>query len=268
MGVAPDHQVAEAVDAPLAFVHRELAEGDLWFVSNPTAAPMVREISFRVAGRAPDLYDAQSGDVTPLACRVEGARTIVTLDMARHGSALVVFRRKTDKQQYAPAPLTAGQVQTLADGWTVQFQPGRGAPSGTLPARLGSFTDSQDPGTRYFSGTATYTRTLSVPSLARGRRMVLDLGDVREIAEVVVNGRTLRTLWMPPYRLDVTDALRRGRNTLSVKVTNLWVNRLIGDAQPNAVKITTTYLPTYRPDAPLRPSGLIGPVLLTQTGAR
>lgn len=268
MGVAPDHDAAGVTDRSLAFVHRTLADGDLWFVSNSGATSVASRISFRVTGRAPDLYDAQSGNVTPLAYRVEGGRTVVTLDLAKHGSALVVFRRETDDQQHASPPPVDGRIQSLADGWTVQFQPGRGAPSGVAPVQLGSFTNSQDPGTRYFSGTATYTRTISVPSIAKGRRTVLDLGDVREIAEVSLNGRTLRTLWMPPYRLDVTDALRRGRNTLTVKVTNLWVNRLIGDAQPKAAKITTTYLPTYRPDAPLRPSGLIGPVLLTETGAR
>ena len=67
-------------------------------------------------------------------------------------------------------------------------------------------------------------------------------------------------MWRPPFRIDVTDTLRRGRNQISIAVTNLWVNRLIGDAQPGAKQHTFTTGPTYRADAPLHPSGLLGPV--------
>jgi hypothetical protein len=94
---------------------------------------------------------------------------------------------------------------------------------------------------------------------------MLDLGDVRELAEVSINGRPLGIAWHPPYRVDVTEAVKPGENTLEVKVTNLWVNRLIGDQQPGAKKYTFTVMPTYKADAPLRPSGLLGPVRLLQT---
>jgi hypothetical protein len=88
----------------------------------------------------------------------------------------------------------------------------------------------------------------------------LDLGDVRDLAEVWINGLRVGEVWHAPYRLDVTGTLRPGRNTLQVKVANPWVNRLIGDSQPVANKITFTAMPTYLPSAPLRPSGLLGPV--------
>jgi len=84
---------------------------------------------------------------------------------------------------------------------------------------------------------------------------------VKELAEVKLNGQSLGTVWTTPYRIDVTKALKPGKNVLEVKVANLWVNRLIGDAQADAkVKYTFTIIPTYRADAPLKPSGLIGPV--------
>ena len=92
--------------------------------------------------------------------------------------------------------------------------------------------------------------------------MRVDLGEVRELAEVLVNGKSAGILWKPPYQADITAVARRGTNTLEIRVTNLWVNRLIGDAQPDAKPITFTTLKTYRADAPLRPSGLIGPVTL------
>ena len=93
---------------------------------------------------------------------------------------------------------------------------------------------------------------------------MLDLGNVRELAEVSVNGRSLGIAWHPPYKVDMTSAVRSGTNTLEVKVTNLWVNRLIGDQQPGATKYTFTVMPTYKADAPLRSSGLLGPVTVEQ----
>jgi hypothetical protein len=128
------------------------------------------------------------------------------------------------------------------------------------------------PGIRYFSGLATYTRDITVPATWRaGQALWLDLGQVNEVAQVTLNGQVVGTAWHAPYRLDIAGAAHAGRNRLEVKVANLWINRLIGDAQPamqkpGAPKITFTALPTYRADAPLRPSGLIGPVTLERAG--
>jgi len=94
---------------------------------------------------------------------------------------------------------------------------------------------------------------------------VLDLGDVKNLAEVSVNGQNLGIFWKTPFRVDVTDALREGDNEFQVSVTNLWVSRLIGDAQPDATqKIAFTTLPFYRADSPLLPSGLLGEVRLVR----
>ncbi len=156
-------------------------------------------------------------------------------------------------------------LTTLAGDWNVTFQSGRGAPTDARKLAAGSWSDNTDASIRYFSGTASYSRELSVPAAwTAGRgRLMLDLGAVHELAEVFVNGRSVGIVWHPPYRIDITDAVQRGTNRLEVHVTNLWVNRLIGDAQPDAkVKITFTTFPPYLPDAPLKPSGLIGPVRL------
>ncbi|QQV77344.1 alpha-L-arabinofuranosidase [Sphingomonas aliaeris] len=126
-----------------------------------------------------------------------------------------------------PAPLT------IAGGWSVAFEPGRGAPaSATLPA-LASLSHNADPGIRYFAGTATYTRKIVVPAsaFAPGRRTFVDLGRVEVIAKVSINGRDLGTVWKAPFRIDITDAIRPGANHIEVAVTSLWPNRLIGDAQ-------------------------------------
>jgi hypothetical protein len=89
----------------------------------------------------------------------------------------------------------------------------------------------------------------------------MDLGEVKNIAEVIVNGKNMGTVWKKPFRLDITEALKKGQNTVEIKVTNLWVNRLIGDAQPGVEKkITFTTMPFYQADSKLLPSGLLGPV--------
>jgi hypothetical protein len=94
----------------------------------------------------------------------------------------------------------------------------------------------------------------------------LDLGSVKNLAEVVVNGKSVGIVWKPPFRVELKDSLKTGANILEVKVTNLWVNRLIGDAQLDAArKYTYTTEPFYRADSPLQPSGLLGPVKLMRS---
>ena len=179
------------------------------------------------------------------------------------GSAFVVFRKHAAGPVGRAPAFGDAPLRSLDSGWTLSFQQHRGGPAESTKADTGSWSDSADPRVRYFSGTGTYARDIEIPAQAlRQGRLILDLGEVRELVDVVVNGRPVRTLWKPPYRLDITDALKPGSNRIELRVTNLWVNRLIGDAQPGAEPITVTTLPTYKPGAPLAPSGLIGPVRL------
>ena len=91
--------------------------------------------------------------------------------------------------------------------------------------------------------------------------MWIDLGTVNNLAEVIVNGKSLDVVWKMPFRVNVTHAVQAGVNSVEIKVTNLWVNRLIGDQQPDVKqKITYTTMPFYKADTPLLPSGLLGPV--------
>jgi hypothetical protein len=144
----------------------------------------------------------------------------------------------------------------------VRFQEGRGAPAEARFRSLSPLSESDDPGIRYFSGTATYTMEFRYSGpLKEG--MALDLGRVGDMARVFLNGTDLGLAWKEPYRLDVGKALRKGRNVLEIRVTNTWVNRTIGDEQPGVVK-RVTYVPYKEYDAgdPLLPSGLMGPVRL------
>ena len=185
------------------------------------------------------------------------------LRLAPDDAVFVVFR----KPAAAPARALPDPVETelakVAGPWEVAFQPGRGAPATARFDALSSWSESADPGIKYFSGTATYTASFDVPAhwFVSGTRYWLDLGNVKNLAEVKVNGTPLGTVWKTPFRVDATEALKPGPNTLEIKVANLWVNRLIGDKQPGVTKTYTyTAVEFYKADSPLLPSGLLGPV--------
>jgi hypothetical protein len=178
---------------------------------------------------------------------------------------------------------------TLSGPWEVGFQSGRGAPAKACFEKLISWPEHAEPGIRYFSGTASYTKSFKLPAtyFKNGREVWLDLGDVGVMAEVSLNGQKLATLWHPPYRMEVSKAVQQGANTLEVKVTNLWGNRLIGDAQqpddcawegshlkawpewlvknqprPAAGRVCFTTFKHWNAGDRLQPSGLMGPVTL------
>jgi len=175
----------------------------------------------------------------------------------------VVFRKPAKADALMLKKIAPSALSTLDGPWTVSFQPGRGAPASANLASLAPLNVNADPAIRYFSGIATYAKSFVAPKgWKAGQPLWLDLGEVREMAQVSVNGIVVGTAWHAPYRVDVSGAAKPGANQLSINVANLWINRLIGDAQKGAKKVTFTALPTYRADAPLRPSGLIGPVVL------
>lgn len=121
---------------------------------------------------------------------------------------------------------------TITGPWTVHFQPGRGAPESVTLPRLESLSHNADDGIRHFSGTATYRRSITVPAsaLGQGRRVYLDLGRVEILSGVTVNGKDLGVVWKEPYRVDITDVVHAGSNSVSLAVTDLWPNRMIADA--------------------------------------
>ena len=154
--------------------------------------------------------------------------------------------------------------------WSVSFDPKWGGPAEPVTfEKLISWTESKIDGIKYFSGAATYHKEFEIPDSALRAphsALYLDLGNVLELAEVTLNGKNLGVVWIAPYRLDVTSAIRPGKNTLEVKVVNMWPNRLIGDAAlPPEKRLTKTNVRKFTPETPLRPSGLLGPVRVVCT---
>ena len=291
IGLAPDFTYNKSqADSQVMFIHRRLDDGDLYFLSNRRDRPETIAASFRVHGREPELWDPATGLWRPVSYSIAGDRTDVSVPLDRFGSVFVVFRTPADAPPVAVPVPTRETVTELKGPWSVAFQPDRGAPAAARFEQLADFRDNADAGIRYFSGIASYTHDLRLDrkSLAASR-LWLDLGEVRDLAEVWVNGTLVGTAWKPPYRVDITEAVKRGVNHIEIKSVNVWVNRFIGDVQPgNPRKITFTAadgkVPTGDPDAagrmfrqlqmpyganaPLRPAGLLGPVLLQRETER
>ena len=255
-------------DTELAFVHRKLTDGDVYWVSQRKARAEEVEVTFRVSGKAPELWHADSGVVEPASYRSAGGRTTVPLHLDANDAVFVVFRKAENAASRTVPQAVDTRLASVEGAWEVAFQPNRGAPAKVTLATLASWHESADAGVKYFSGTATYTKTVNAPAdwFQSGGKLWLDLGDVKNIAEITVNGKPLGVLWKAPFRVDVTGALQPGSNTLAIQVTNLWVNRLIGDQQAGVTtKYTYTAVQFYRADSPLLPSGLIGPVQLIRS---
>ncbi|SKQ79908.1 glycosyl hydrolase [Mycobacteroides abscessus] len=262
MGVVPELDVVGGGSAHmLRFQHRVSDGTHLWFLANSTGRPQSLEVALRVTGMAPELWDAETGATRDLSYRTDGETTIIPITFADNGSALIVFRQPTDTTARTIDEPTTPTVTPIEGSWTVTFQTGRGAPPAAVQLATGSLTEHPDPQIRYFSGTATYAKTVHL-SVPEGQRIYLSLGAAADIAEVTINGQLIQTIWHEPYRADITNAVTSGPNNVQVKVTNRWVNRLIGDAQPENPKVTWTVAPVYDPDAPLLPAGLIGPVTI------
>ncbi len=254
------------LDSELVWIHRRDGDKDIYFVANQKERPEDFETSFRVEGKEPELFHPDVGMIEPAEYAIENGRTKVPLHFDPYGSVFVVFRRKASApSRTLPHPVST-ELATIPGPWQVSFPPNWGAPPQIKLDNLISWTVYSDDGVKYFSGTATYTKDINAPPewFSPGAKVVLDLGKVKEIAEVSVNEKPLGILWKPPFEVDVTGLLRPGANRLEIKITNLWPNRIIGDQQPNATKkyAWLDYKP-FRANTPLLESGLLGPVRLS-----
>ena len=252
------------------FVHRELEDGDVYFVDNRQDRAENVDATFRVDGKAPELWDPATGETQPASYRIADGRTTVPLHLDPYGTAFVVFRAPAAAASRQIAELRETEVAEPNDelnrNWYLSFEPGRGAPDdgGVRSAYL--LERECRYGNQVFLGNRRPTRRGFRFRTVRSRReriIWLDLGDVRDVAEVAVNGKYLGILWKTPFKIDLTGVLTPGNNQLVIEVTNLWVNRMIGDQQPWALKkYTFADFTPYKADSPLLPSGLLGPVRL------
>jgi hypothetical protein len=268
LNIAPDFDYEKPANGqPIAFAHRKLPDGDLYFVDNRGDSDSTFDASFRVTGKAPELWYSETGKTAPASYTIAQGRTTVPLHLEPWGTVFVVFRKPTTQTSRTLPKPADSEVATVDGPWAVAFQPDRGAPASITLDKLTPWNESSDKGVKYYSGAGTYTKTVQAPPgwFKKGATLWIDLGDVKNIAVVTVNGKELGTVWHAPYRVDATSAMKPGANEVSVKVVNAWVNRLIGDKQPDATtKYTFSTWNTYKADTPLLASGLMGPVKILQ----
>ena len=278
----PDFQVEEESEcAGIDWIHRTDRDVEIYFVSNQRDAAAHFTAAFRQKPCSVELWDAVTGARTPVPSEVtaDGRRVRVGLELAAGGSVFVVFQ-KTRSAAETAAPHTGGtQLVATADAqervpprftldgpWSVSFDPKWGGPEKPVefPA-LTDWTAHEDPGIRYYSGTAVYRKTFDAPmGFPTDAPVTIDLGTLRDVAQVTLNGQDRGVAWTPPYAVTASGLKAKG-NVLEISVVNLWANRLIRDAAlPPAERLTNTGTSSnpFKKDHALFPSGLYGPVML------
>jgi hypothetical protein len=251
----------------LDYIHRAAGDVEIYFVANRSDRWQEAVCTFRVMGKQPELWDAVSGVIRPVgAYSQKDGQTTVPLQFAPYGSTFVVFRRPLGQAANVASQRnfpTFSAPYEITGPWTVQFDPKWGGPESAVFDQLVSWTQRPEEGIKYFSGTATYRKTFDLPESLRkpGQRLTLDLGDVKNLAEVRLNGKNLGILWALPFRVDVTDAIKPTGNRLEIEIVNFWPNRIIGDQSlPPEKRLTRTNIRKLTKSTALMDSGLLGPV--------
>jgi hypothetical protein len=262
LGVPPDFEYTGLSDAgELDWIHRRAGEVDIYFVTSRWDPKEKVACTFRVGGKQPELWDPVTGEIRDaMAFRQEDGRTSVPLEFNPRGSVFVVFRRPVTGNGPAASNYPTTQPLMEINGpWQVAFDPHWGGPATVTFDTLTDWTKRPEGGIRYYSGTAVYRNKFTLASVTG--TLWLDLGEVREIATVKLNGVDLGVVWTRPGRVDISRAVRAGANDLEITIVNLWPNRLIGDAfLPSEKRRTETNLRKFSASSPLLPSGLLGPV--------
>ena len=262
-GIEPDFIAPDG----WAYVHRETDEEDIYWIRNFTGAPASSVILLRAGQGLPRVLDPATGKVRCVnASTTEDGYRFFRLDLEENDALFVVIGKKPEDAIPVVRTHTI-PLLTLEGAWNLSFESGMGAPATAVFDQLKSYTESANPAIRYYSGTVVYRKefNLSKKQVKDMLSYEIDLGSVKELARVSINGFDLGVVWKAPFRVEVpAEYIHQGINALEVKVINLWPNRIIGDLQPDAVRIWT-YVgsPFYSADSPLLPSGLLGPVTLS-----
>jgi len=260
----------------LDFIHRKAGRTDIYFVRNKTNQPIDENCEFRIMNGKPEFWDP----VTARQYFIPNAKwtddkTKVNIHLPPYGSCFIIFHPQS--RQLPEYQRTPGMLITEVKGpWTLSFPEKWGAPASVVFNKLISWTDHENQGIKYFSGTASYTNSfnLSKELLQTYDNIAIDLGEVLDVAEVFVNGKSAGILWTSPFKLNIQDYVKAGKNHLEIKITNMWVNRLTGDMNlPPEKRFCKTNIPyitksrsqigdeAYR----VQRSGLLGPVTIQGT---
>lgn len=263
--IKADFNVAGASAKDVLYCHMTKAGQDIYFVANQSNKAVDFTAQFRTDGRIPELWNAMDGSIRDLKSFVQlNGTTSVPMRLAPLESAFIVFKKPgTSSSNELNADLNYPQMQEAAtpEGkWNVQLTTNYGFSKNITMDGLKDWTSYSDPDIKYMGGHGIYTNTFTLAGVPAGKKVEVDLGMVNNICKVKVNGKYVGGVWTPPYTIDITSAVKAGKNTIEIDVANNFCNRLIGDkVDPKNAKLTVSHC-TYKADSPLQPSGLQGPV--------
>lgn len=309
--ITSDFEIFEREDFP--FIHRQMEKQDIYFLFNPDSSPQQFKCTFRVKGKIPELWNPMTGDTKKSGQFMEdNGHTKVWINLDAEESVFVVFRESskgisavsntedlakgeyflTKENQLKVEVFSDKSPQKIEGSWEVEFLKENDFAAKQVFDELTDWKDNPDENVKYYSGTAIYRTTFNWENdMSNPDKYILDLGDVKIVAEVTLNGKNLGVDWIPPFELDITDALVQGENQLEIRITNQWSNKLIGDERfppsyvgyklegnfpkgkmmdwyinneplPAGQRTTFCTADFYKVGDELMPSGLLGPVFI------
>lgn len=251
---------------PILYTHRNTDDAEIYFITNQSDKKQSFNCQLRVTGKQPEWWDAVSGTSRILPQFTQNTSiTSIPLQLEPFQSGFIIFKDKasTEKSSSENFPESKELLQ-LNEKWTLTFDTAKRGPAGPIIFdKLEDWSKRPEENIQNYSGTVLYNISFKAPSLNKGEHYMLNLGSVKVMAKVTLNGKEMGTVWTAPWQLDVTQALKEGENQLKVEVVNTWVNRLIGDSKlPVSERKTWTNVNPYKPESKYDPSGLMGPVRL------
>lgn len=256
----------------LGWTHRRLKNGDIYFLTNQGGKPIETNVSFRVKNKRPELWNAVDGSLRPLESYInEQSYTTVPIKLGLSESCFIVFVEDGQSVDGRLSMLDNYPVDNTVfaiDGpWNISFEnKGLNQIFSVSSDSLFDWTQSDDSRIKYFSGKAVYKTTFDFGDLESGQTYSLSFDNVFSIATIKLNGKNVGALWTKPYKIDITEFLKKGNNELEIEVSNTWVNQLIHQARLNAEDRTTwTLIDVIKPDQPLVHSGIWGNISIVKT---
>jgi hypothetical protein len=269
LSLEPDVKItAESTDS-IRYIHKKFKNADIYFVSNQLDSDFNFRASFRNRNKQPEIWDAETGKTwNAVVFDTTGNTVSIPLNLTSGEALFVVFDQPLPPKWIndvagkntgfaaklnsnhqlnltrAPSeieinfsdgtrqtkPLAKNRAEQVLNGtWTLNFLDGRGAPSNFKMKELKLWQTVEDPTIKYYSGTVSYQSQFDISEIEPAETMVLELGEVYDLAEVSVNGKVAGIIWKKPYQLNITSLLKKGNNNIEILVANRWINRLIGD---------------------------------------
>ena len=305
LNIYPDYDIAVSVlkssglnqdfssSGKIRYNHRSHEGREIYFISNRTDSRIYETCFFRNGSKNAEIWDPLTGEIYKAEITTDRNDSyLLKIEMEPFQSYFVVFNTRKSIETINRIQALNYSEQTVFKSiegpWKVSFDTAWGGPENTVFENLTDWSLNTDKGIRYYSGTAKYYNSFSLPAnttIGKESRYYLDLGKVRNMARVKINGTDKGIVWTDPWQIDISAELNKDENIIEIEIANLWINRLIGDeeepwdgirdgkwpewllngTQRNSKRFTFTTHRFYKKDDPLSESGLFGPVTIKTT---